>query len=687
MRSHDRRAHLFPTILVLGLLVISGCQNATPEQPLTDIARPTSEPAQTGSAADTETPPGSPATAVDEPAMPQATAQPAATAEIVEIDWREVPIMPEEISPRVIEIYQDGQAQGRDPHHFSVIGDCQAIPFVFMGPFERGELAPDSAEGYLWDAIDNFEGSFLRQGMAVRGGFTAASILNPLQADPHYCIAGETPLTCEYRLHNPAFVIITLETWLDPETIDRYDFYLRQILDYVIERGSVPILLTKADASELRSGEHVINPTIIRVARDYDVPVVNFWRSAQYLDNRGIDSTREGFHLSQDGYNLKNILTLRALYMVWSVIEGREVSTNHDPGAPTPEPAQAAATSPTELEITTPDCAGGCIFFGTSISHDGLVTPNGVLAYNALSGELTRILGEGFDLQDVSADGQRLLVNDSDHLYQIDLTDGATSLISDSFFSFGQQDAYWSADDSQVVYLDQDRPIQTETGQAFTLFPSGRDGEIYFESGSCAGRAICQSGGVYLLDPDQALTRLDSYSRLVFSPDGNRMAFLNPAAATPENYHHIRYLLLEDVNQGGGSRRVFYFPDVRGFMIYPDVREYAFSPDSDRLFILYDVYSAYYERSLRLQTYVLDIPSGILYEFGRIDGPGGSLNPGVIWAPEGDRVLIFLTDVMDGTYTMNIYQTNLETGDRLTLVHEALLTSNDYFYITNIFWP
>ncbi|MDY6867903.1 MAG: hypothetical protein SVT56_08355, partial [Chloroflexota bacterium] len=58
-------------------------------------------------------------------------------------DWREAPITPEAIHNRVLDIYAEGQRQGRDPHSFSVIGDCQSIPFVFMGPFGRGELEPD----------------------------------------------------------------------------------------------------------------------------------------------------------------------------------------------------------------------------------------------------------------------------------------------------------------------------------------------------------------------------------------------------------------------------------------------------------------------------------------------------------------------------------------------------------------
>jgi hypothetical protein len=678
-----RRLHPLLLLPLFAVGLIAGCQTGA-QDPYRHLPTATPRPTATR---------GASAAATPTVASAEATAAPASTATTTatpgpEPDWREAPIMPV-ISPHLLAIYAEGQAQGRDPHHFSVIGDCQAIPFVFLGPYERGEMTPDRAESYLWDALRQFQGSFNRSGMAVRGGFTAASILNPLHADPHYCIPGETPLTCEYRLHNPAFVFITLETWLDPATVDRYEAYLREIVEYVISRGSIPILLTKADSSELGTGEHVINPAIVRVARDYDVPLVNFWRAAQYLPNYGIDPTREGFHLSPEGYALKNTLALRALYQVWQAVETGQSGTAAQTPASGP-PSSAGHTAPaasTDLPILVPDCAAGCIFFGLAVSHDGVVSPGGVFAYDPVGGRMTQILGAGYDLQDVSPDGRRLLVNDDTRLFEVNLSEASSRLISDSFFSLGRRGAYWEAGSGRVIFLDAVHPLQGGPGTAFNLLPANRPGEIYFESGDCTARAACQSNGVYRLAADQTLVRLDSYFRPVFSPDGQQVAFLNPAAATPENYYHIGYLLLENVETGLASRRTFYFPPVRGFMVYPDVRNYAFSSDGRWLFVLYDVYSAYYEKSLRLQTYLIDIQNGILYEYGRLDGVSGSLNPQLVWSPPGDRVLFFLTALVpEGGYTLNVYQTNLQTGERLALLQADLLTRDDYFYLTNLFW-
>jgi hypothetical protein len=611
-----------------------------------------------------------------------------ASSAAADIDWRNLPVMPE-VSRRAFEIYQDGLAQGRDPHHFSVIGDCQAIPLVFLGPYERGELEPDASETYLWDAIRQFQGSFSRSGMAVRGGFNAASILSPLQADPHYCRSGETPLTCEYRLHNPSFVFIMLETWLDPDTIGRYEDYLRQILDYVIGKGSVPILMTKADSAEMGNGVPVINPAIVRVAIEYDVPVINFWRSAQSLENGGIDPEREGFHLSEDGFKLKNILALRALYKTWMAVEkGDAPNAGGSSGTPTVS-VLPSETAPSQAigQFGVPDCDGGCIFAGTAVSRDGEVSSDGVLALNYQTGRITQVLGEGFDLQDASEDGQHLLVNDADNLYEIDLSNGSSRLVSGTFFSFGKQGAYWSADDSRILYLDRDHPIQTPTGDAFQIFPSARDGEIYFESGACARKAECQSGGVYRLGNDQTVTRMDSYSHLVFSPDGKWVAFLDPSAATKDNYFHIPFLLTEEVDRGAAGRRWLYFPAESGFMVNPEVREYAFSPDTDTLFILYDAYSDYYERSVRIHAYAYGISDRTLADFGEIAGASGSLNPRLVWSPREKKVLLFLVDTtVDDRFSLSIYQSETDTKAEIAPYAGDVVSSDDYFYVTNIYW-
>ncbi len=240
---------MFHCLTVLTILSLPGCAPEKGNSPALSTNTPAILTGTQASAYESNNSSGG-ETSTTDIATPTTIVSVTETPALSDSAWRTIPIIPV-LDQHLIRIFQDGQAQGRNPHNFSVIGDCQSIPFVFMGPFGRGILAPDSGESYLWDAINQFKGSFNHESVTSRGGFTAASILNPLQADPHYCTPGETPLTCEYRLNNPAYVFITLETWLDPKTIDRYEIYLRQILDYVIAKGSIPILITKADSAEV----------------------------------------------------------------------------------------------------------------------------------------------------------------------------------------------------------------------------------------------------------------------------------------------------------------------------------------------------------------------------------------------------------------------------------------------------
>jgi hypothetical protein len=683
MQHTQKIRHIAAFILLTAFLTLTACQ-PVPTQPTAADSQKSettapSQPAQT-EASESLIEGSTQETSETQSPDPTPTPTPAPTLS----DWRDAPITPESIHARVLDIYAEGQHQGRDPHSFSVIGDCQAIPYVFMGPFGRGALEPDPAESHLWNAINHFDESFDRWAVTARGGFTAASILNSLQADPEECKPGESPLTCEFRINNPAYVLVTLETWLDPDTIDRYEVYLRQILDTVIAHGAVPILLTKADSSELRDGTHVINPVIVRLAYEYQLPLVNFWRAAQYLDNYGIDPEREGFHLSEAGYKLKNVLALRALYQVWTFIEDSAGEVAEAETSPTPTVTSAVP----ELQISDPGCeAGDCIFFGRAQSSDGIITPAGVYAYHVNTQTLTQLLGEGYDLQDISAEGARLLVNYNHLLYVVDLIEGKADLVSDTFLHNGKQGAYWNDDESEIIFLDETTPLQTDAGDAFNLFPYPKGDTLYFEAGACSGKDFCQSQGVYKQAAGGEPEALTGVKQPVFSPDGSLIAFLNPDAAKAENYYHIPYLLMMETTGGLGTQRTLYFPAESGFEVYPEVDSYAFSPNGDMLFILYNVYSEYYERSERLQTYLWNLENGILYDFGKLEGVSALLEPRFAWSPEGDQILLFLTDLTEeGKYRVSVYLSDLTTGEKLILLDEHILTGTDYSYLTNFYW-
>ncbi len=208
--------------------------------------------------------------------------------------WKQMPVVPIEISDRAREIYELGLAMGNDPTHFSIIGDCQNVSSYFLSTFDKpGDFSLGNEYASLQPTIDYYEGSYSRLSLAVKGGFNAAAVLSPLRSDPKSCYSNESPLDCELRIWRPSIVIVSMETWWSDKPAEEYDKYMRRVLDRIIETGAVPIIATKADNLE---GDHSINATIAQLAYEYDIPLWNFWAALQHLSDHGLSG--DGFHLT-----------------------------------------------------------------------------------------------------------------------------------------------------------------------------------------------------------------------------------------------------------------------------------------------------------------------------------------------------------------------------------------------------
>ena len=208
--------------------------------------------------------------------------------------WKDMPVVPIQVSDRARAIYEYGQSQGADPTHFSIIGDCQNVSSYFLSAFDNPEEYSLGEEyAYLKPTIDYYRGSFSRESLAVKGGFNAAAVISPLRADPKSCSSGESPLDCELRTWNPSIVIVSMETWWSEKPAEEYDKYMRRVLDRIIETGALPIIATKADNLE---GDQAINATIAQIAHDYEIPLWNFWAAVQPLPGHGLSG--DGFHLT-----------------------------------------------------------------------------------------------------------------------------------------------------------------------------------------------------------------------------------------------------------------------------------------------------------------------------------------------------------------------------------------------------
>ncbi len=226
-------------------------------------------------------------------------------------DWHHWPVIP--IVPQFTRlIYILGQTLGNDPHAFSVFGDCQSEPGVFLGiyatdPNSVAGLPPGLQETLAW-----FNGSLNRMSPTVRGGTTAGALLWYQWTQNKYtCTIYETPLQCEMRIHKPSFVIIHVGTHYE----NRNESYMRTILDQLIAAGVVPILSSKADDREL--DEHV-NAQYAQLAVEYNIPFWNFWAAVDELPNRGLytrpDATYQGdLYLTEEAAAIQRLSALQVL--------------------------------------------------------------------------------------------------------------------------------------------------------------------------------------------------------------------------------------------------------------------------------------------------------------------------------------------------------------------------------------
>lgn len=235
-------------------------------------------------------------------------------------DWQDWPIIPE-VTNKAREIYKQGSEKGVSPKAFSKIGDCQNIKESFMGIYDLDRYYLASEQSGWQKTIDNYHGFYNRDGKAIEQGLNVAAALSPLQADSEECLGGESPLACELRVAKPSLTFVSFERWWpDVTPPEQYEKYLRVVLDTIMENGTVPILVTKADNVE---GNHELNLIVAKLAYEYDLPLYNWWKAAQPLPHRGLDPERnDGFHISIDAWTERSAYALGTLDSLWKGLRG-----------------------------------------------------------------------------------------------------------------------------------------------------------------------------------------------------------------------------------------------------------------------------------------------------------------------------------------------------------------------------
>jgi hypothetical protein len=281
-----------PTAITIGQkLIIPNLQATTePEPTNTPTATATPVPGTPTTVVVTATPKGPTAT-IDPNATPTPTPLPPDNVNGVKLD--QFVVMPPAVQANVKQIFAKGQQLGNNTQHFSKVGDSIIEQPHYMVKFDT----PDYNLGqyaYLQDVLNYYHGSYGRDSLSVRRGLHSWSWNNPTWADKDQCLPDEGPLACEYRVFKPSVSFIVLGS-NDVGVPDYFRKSMEELVQFTIDQGVIPIIVTKADRHE---GDSNINNIILReTAAKFNVPMLDFDAVAGTMPNRGIDPA-DGTHLT-----------------------------------------------------------------------------------------------------------------------------------------------------------------------------------------------------------------------------------------------------------------------------------------------------------------------------------------------------------------------------------------------------
>ncbi len=232
------------------------------------------------------------------------------------------------------ELFVAGKQPGNRPNVFSKVGDSITVEWPFLGQIGEGyyhladhaHLQPVIA--YFSAETARTRNSFAETSLAAWGGWPSWAPLEDWRADP--ICGGVIPLTCEYSRVRPSVALIMLGTndAILKSPADVFEYYLQQIVQKTVDAGIIPVLYTIPWC--LCGDVTPYNDAVVRTARAFDVPLVDYYTAMEQGLNHGIrddgihpSSPPDGFASNFDaehlkyGYNIRNLMTLQVLDLLW----------------------------------------------------------------------------------------------------------------------------------------------------------------------------------------------------------------------------------------------------------------------------------------------------------------------------------------------------------------------------------
>jgi hypothetical protein len=262
-----------------------------PEPTETPTITPTPIPATPTIVVYTATP-AKPTATIDPNATPTPTPPPPDNVNGIKLD--QFVSMPPAVQANVKQIFAKGQALGNNAQRFSKVGDSIIEQPHYMVKFDT----PDYNLGqyaYLQDVLNYYRGSYGRDSLAVRRGLHSWSWNNPTWADKDQCLPDEGPVACEYRVYKPSVSFIVLGS-NDVGVPEYFRKSMEDLVQFTIDQGVIPIIVTKADRHEGDPDKNINNTILKDIAAKFNVPLLDFDVVAGTMPNRGIDPV-DGTHL------------------------------------------------------------------------------------------------------------------------------------------------------------------------------------------------------------------------------------------------------------------------------------------------------------------------------------------------------------------------------------------------------
>jgi hypothetical protein len=97
-----------------------------------------------------------------------------------------------------------------------------------------------------------------------------------------------------------------------------FETRMRLIIEYLINRGVIPVLSTIPNQQpkySMRMTVRQVNVILERLAKEYDIPLWNYWKAVEPLDNHGLAG--DNTHISPEGFWMRNLTALQMLDAVW----------------------------------------------------------------------------------------------------------------------------------------------------------------------------------------------------------------------------------------------------------------------------------------------------------------------------------------------------------------------------------